>query len=181
MALWPMVGRLWRCRRIVLLGFLAYALCRRYGQKAVDALLSKDEQTQDISSSMITADGFLRFPGGCPSYRKWSPAWPASSHVGSVCGPCPFSRECTHGTHICLGGAFGRRKPDPSLLISALAPPILWWLIGKRLTVFMERKESRPLTGRPSTQRGSSRIEEGETTEGRALCDWQAPEGFPTT
>ena len=24
-----------------------------------------------------------------------------------------FSRECTHGTHICLGGAFGRRKPDP--------------------------------------------------------------------
>ena len=71
-------------------GFLAYALCRRYGQKAVDALLSKDEQTRDISFSMITVDGFLRFPGGCPSYRKWSPAWPASFTCRLGLWPLPF-------------------------------------------------------------------------------------------
>ena len=31
-------------------------------------------------------------------------------------------------------GHLGEGNPTLSLLISALAPPILWWLIGKRLT-----------------------------------------------
>ena len=102
------------------------------------------------------------------------------SHVGSVCGPCPFSRERTHGTHICLGGAFGRRKPAP--LPSDQRPGSPHPLVADRKKTdpyLWNGKKVDPLTGRPSTQRGSSRIEEGETTEGRALCDWQAPEGFP--
>ena len=56
------------------------------------------------------------------------------SHVGSVCGPCHFSRKRTHGTHICLGGHLGEGNPTRPLLISALTPPILWWWIGRRLT-----------------------------------------------
>ena len=43
----------------------------------------------------------------------------------------------------------------------------------------MERKESRPFDRKTKHAKGLIQNEEGETTEGRALCDWQAPEGFP--
>ena len=50
-------------------GFLAYALCRRYGQKAVDALLSKDEQTRGHQL-------FHDYGGWILALSRWLPLLP---------------------------------------------------------------------------------------------------------
>ena len=116
-------------------GFLAYALCRRYGQKAVDALLSKDEQTRGHQL-------FHDYGGWILALSRWLPLLPEvvacmaglfhmsarSVALALLVGSAPMALTFAWVGHL------GEGNPTLSLLISALAPPILWWLIGKRLT-----------------------------------------------
>ena len=115
-------------------GFLAYALCRRYGQKAVDALLSQDEQNQGHQL-------FHDYGGWILALSRWLPLLPEvvacmagffhmsarSVALALLVGSTPMALTFAWVGHL------GAENPTRSLLISALAPPILWWWIGRRL------------------------------------------------
>ena len=116
-------------------GFLAYALCRRFGQKAVDTLLSKDEQTQGHQL-------FHDYGGWILALSKWLPLLPElvacmagffhmsarSVDLAILVGSAPMALTFAWVGHL------GEGNPTRPLLISALTPPILWWWIGRRLT-----------------------------------------------
>ena len=114
--------------------------CVDLRSEAVDALLSENEQKvfHDYGGWILALSRWL------PLYRK-APAWPAQSArsvaLALLAGSAPMALLGWH-----LGGG------NPPLLISALAPPILWWLIGKSDPYLWNGKKVVPLTGRPSTQ-----------------------------
>ena len=127
-------------------GFLAYTVCRRYGQKAVYTLLSKDEQTQGHQL-------FHDYGGWILALSRWLPLLPEV--VACMAGFFHMTARSV-ALAILVGGApmaltfawvghLGEGNPTRPLLISALTPPNFCWWIGKRLTrIYGTERKSTP-------------------------------------
>ncbi|MBT5927055.1 MAG: VTT domain-containing protein [Verrucomicrobia bacterium] len=130
----PLWGGLIGSTGSVCSGMIAYGLCRLFGEKAVVKLLGKDDQARG-------KELFLQYGGWLVALSRWLPLlpeviacmagflrmpWPTFL-IALICGALPMAFT------FALVGHMGSDHPTASIMLSALAPPILWWLIGKKM------------------------------------------------
>jgi uncharacterized membrane protein YdjX (TVP38/TMEM64 family) len=115
-------------------GIIAYGLCRLFGETAVAKLLGKEDQTK---GKVL----FMKYGGWMVALSRWLPLlpeviscmagflrmpWPVFL-LALVCGALPMAFT------FAMVGHMGSDHPTVSIMLSAIAPPVLWWLIGRRM------------------------------------------------
>jgi uncharacterized membrane protein YdjX (TVP38/TMEM64 family) len=115
-------------------GMMAYGLCRLFGERAIERLLGHEDQVRGKQL-------FLRYGGWLVALSRWLPLLPEviacmagflrmpwmSFLVALACGTIPMAFT------FAMVGHLGADNPTMSMLLSACVPPLLWWMIGKRL------------------------------------------------
>lgn len=130
----PWIGGLIGGLGSFLAGFIAYGLCRTFGQKALNYLVKADDQT-------LGQMWFERYGEWTLVLSRWLPLLPET--LACMAGFFHM-RPARVATALVLGslpmalsyawvGHLGKQNPGASLLLSALVPPMLWWAIGKKL------------------------------------------------
>ncbi len=140
----PVWGGLIGATGSVLSGLIAYGLCRMFGEKAVSRLLGEEDQLRG-------RELFTRYGGWLVALSRWLPLlpeviscmagflrmpWPMFL-LALICGSLPMA--CT----FAMVGHMGSDYPTLSIALSALVPPILWWIIGKKMMRSTPRGEQR--------------------------------------
>ena len=124
-------------------GVIAYALCRLFGESAVQRLLGKEDQKRG-------KELFLRYGGWLVALSRWLPLlpeviacmagflrmpWPVFL-LAMLCGALPMAFT------FAMVGHMGSDHPSVSIILSALVPPILWWLIAKKMMLAPRKREN---------------------------------------
>ena len=115
-------------------GIIAYGLCRLFGESAVAKLIGNEDQAKGKTL-------FTKYGGWMVALSRWLPLlpeviscmagflrmpWPIFL-LALICGALPMAFT------FAMVGHMGSDHPTVAVMLSAIVPPLLWWLIGKKL------------------------------------------------
>lgn len=117
-----------------LAGALAYGLCRATGRGVAERLVGRE----DLRRGEAT---FTRIGGWLVVVSRWLPLFPEviACMAGLVRMPARLFFTALACGSLPLGfvyagiGAAGANRPGLALALSAVLPPVLWWVIGRRV------------------------------------------------
>jgi len=123
-------------------GVIAYGLCRLFGERAVGKLIGKKDQEK---GKLL----FMKYGGWMVALSRWLPLLPevVSCMAGFlrmpwhtfvmalVCGALPMAFT------FAMVGHLGSDYPAISMMLSAIAPPLLWWSIGRKIMPPHEKRK----------------------------------------
>ncbi len=123
-------------------GLTGYGLCRLLGQRAAVALAG----ARDLDRGRTL---FEQHGAWLVALSRWLPILAEAIACLAGLSRMPFRRflaalacgSVPLGFTFATIGHWGAEAPLTALGISALAPPLLWWLIGRRLTAPSQKQE----------------------------------------